>query len=123
MLITKPEKVHEDSRGYIIDILAEGFDSTTLLTMNSGAVRGNHFHKETDQWLYVLSGSVIAAGQMLGGEVVKELVTEGHLIQNLAGERHAIKAMQDSVLIAFTRGPRSAGKYEEDTHRLTAALL
>ena len=47
----KIKPVFSDHRGDIIDILTGiEIDAVTLITFSKGAVRANHYHKETTQW-------------------------------------------------------------------------
>ena len=50
---------HQDKRGVIIDILEnQKINAITLITIKKGAVRGNHYHKKTYQWNYIISGKM-----------------------------------------------------------------
>ena len=49
----------KDRRGKIIDLIEnEKINAVTLITIKKGAVRGNHYHKKTWQWNYVISGKM-----------------------------------------------------------------
>ena len=46
-----------DHRGSIIDLIQkEKINAVTYITINKNKVRGNHFHKRTYQWNYIVSG-------------------------------------------------------------------
>jgi len=49
---------HKDKRGIISDIIQKNVNSITYITIKKGKIRGNHFHKRTTQWNYILSGKV-----------------------------------------------------------------
>ena len=50
---------HKDIRGIISDILEnENINAITLITIKKGSIRGNHYHKKTYQWNYVISGKM-----------------------------------------------------------------
>lgn len=106
----------EDARGVIQDLLVQ-IDSVTEIFTREGAVRGNHTHAETKQWTYVVSGSMLTA-QGLPGEVEHRLIGTGSLLYEPPGVPHAWKAMEDTTVLVFTRGPRSGEDYESDTRRL-----
>jgi len=53
-------------------------------------------------------------------EVVME---KGDLIEVMPNESHAFKALENSSLVVFTKGPRGGKEYESDTFRLDKALL
>ncbi len=56
--ILKPTFTRTDARGVLHEILNQGsWESIVGGTMNPGAVMGNHYHKETLVFFYLLSGS------------------------------------------------------------------
>ena len=67
MIVKDIKKNFEDNRGIITDIIVkERIDYVTIITNKKGAVRGNHYHKETIQYLYVLEGSILVASKFEG---------------------------------------------------------
>ena len=49
----------KDKRGRIVDIFTnQPKDHCTLVTFNKKAVRGNHFHKKSTQYAFVISGKL-----------------------------------------------------------------
>ena len=115
---------HEDARGIIRDIIAGvTVDSVSLITCKTGAVRANHYHKETTQYTYVVSGRLTYACQVEGGQVETREVAEGDITKSLPGERHAFKALEDSVILQLSHGPRQGMDYEKDTFRLETPIL
>ena len=124
MIVKHIEKAFEDERGSIADVLEdETIEHVTLITTAKGAVRGNHFHRETYQWLYVLSGAlryVVRAGE---GSLESGVVGAGDLLMTGPMEAHALEAVEDTNMIVMTRGPRGGREYESDTFRLDEALI
>ena len=124
MIIKKITTDFEDHRGVISDILVkEKIDYVTIIYNNKGAIRGNHYHKETIQFLYVLEGSILVASQKKGKEVEEKVLKKGSLLFNEAREAHAIKSLEDSKLLILTRGLRGGKDYETDTYKLHKPLL
>ena len=124
MIIKKITTDFEDHRGVISDILVkEKIDYVTIIYNNKGAIRGNHYHKETIQFLYVLEGSILVASQKKGKEVEEKVLKEGSLLFNEARESHAIKSLEHSKLLILTRGLRGGKDYETDTYKLDKPLL
>lgn len=110
-------KSFADHRGTIEDILEGPIDCVTSIFTKAGAVRGNHIHKETIQWTYVVSGELdVYSGHGTGFTVYGP----GSLISEPPAIPHAWKARKDTVVLVFTRGPRSGENYEADTKRLDA---
>lgn len=114
----------EDARGEIRDILVEDVDAITYVSFKKGAVRGNHYHEHTTQWDYVLSGSLECYTRVgFDGVVQRTLLGPGDLARHPAGEHHAFKALEDSVLLSCTKGPRRGADYEQDVIRLKEPMV
>jgi oxalate decarboxylase/phosphoglucose isomerase-like protein (cupin superfamily) len=123
MRITRDECKHKDNRGEIIDVMVkEKIEYVTLITSVAGSARGNHYHKETVQWVYILRGKIKLLTQMPGGPVVETILEKGTLAMTAPMERHAMIAMKNSAFMVFTRGKRGGENYEKDTYRLSKPL-
>ena len=114
---------HEDERGSILSMVNEKCCNVSLITSQKGSLRGNHYHKETIQFLYVLEGKILVASQIKGEKVKKEILESGSMLFNEASESHAIKSLEDSKLLILTRGLRGGKNYESDTFKLDEPLL
>ncbi len=123
MDVTKITTDFEDERGAITDILRqEPIDYVTVITSKKGALRGNHVHKETVQYVYVMDGRLKALSQMPGEPVRTAVLSKGDLIVNMPQEGHAFEALEDTTFLVLTRGPRGGENYEDDTFRLETPL-
>jgi quercetin dioxygenase-like cupin family protein len=113
-----PEAACEDDRGAITDLVDDAVDAVTLVFTEAGAIRGNHYHEQTTQWAYVVSGSLlVTTGQQ------ETVVNAGEMVVNAPGEPHAWKALADTVCVVVAQGPRAGGDYEIDTYRLATSLF
>lgn len=118
------EPAYVDDRGLIADILEnEPIHHVTLITSRRGAIRGNHYHDETIQYLYMIEGRMRLTTQMPGGTVESVILSKGDLAVNVPAERHAMRALDDCVFMVFTKGPRGGRDFESDTHRLAEDAL
>lgn len=123
MELRKIQVSFEDQRGEIIDILEKReIDSATLITSKRGAVRGNHYHKKSVQYAYIISGRMRLLTRMPGEELVEAIAESGDLVYTPAEERHTFIALEDSVFLVLTKGPRGGKSYEADTYRLAKGL-
>lgn len=124
MKITRLRPAVKDRRGTITDIL-DGVpqNSVTIITSKKGAVRGNHVHKRTVQWTYLLSGRVRYVSRKGNGKVKSAVMRPGDLAESPAGEAHTIVTLADCAFLAISRGPRHGKSYESDTFRLTEPLV
>jgi quercetin dioxygenase-like cupin family protein len=124
MNVVKITPAFSDARGEIIDILKNSVvEYATLITSKKGAVRANHFHKETFQYVYILEGRMRVVSQMPGKRQEEVLLNRGDLIVNVPLEHHAFEAIDDCTMLVLTRGPRGGEDYEKDTYRLDRPLI
>lgn len=112
---------HEDERGVIQDLLTTLLNSVTEIYTKAGAVRGNHIHYQTVQWTYVVSGRLQVTSRKPGGEPVTRVHGTRDMFCDQPGVAHAWRALEDTVVLVFTRGPRSGENYEDDVVRLRPA--
>lgn len=115
----------EDHRGTIRDILTHTpVEHITVIESKKDAVRGNHYHKETLQYDYVVSGKMKILSRKEGSDLVEVTIAEpGDLILHDHGEAHALIALKDSIFLAITQGTRGGEDYEKDTYRLAEPLV
>jgi quercetin dioxygenase-like cupin family protein len=124
MKVVKISPAFSDARGDIIDILKNStVEYATLITSKRGAIRANHFHKETYQYVYMLEGRTRVVSQMPGDPVEEVVLEKGDLIVNVPLERHAFEAVDDCTMLVLTKGPRGGDDYEKDTYRLDVPLI
>jgi dTDP-4-dehydrorhamnose 3,5-epimerase-like enzyme len=112
---------HEDDRGVIQDLL----EDVTHITTEAGAVRGNHYHRETWQWTIVMKGRLLMA---TGNLDLLPLFDEREVgpfecVKHPPGWAHAWRALEDTECLVLTRGPRSGKNYEDDVVRLPEPML
>lgn len=126
MKIDRLKIAHSDHRGSIRDILDNvPLNSIAILTSKKGVVRGNHYHKKTVQWTYLLKGRVRYVSQPVAkkGPKRSSVMLPGDLAVSPPGEAHTVVALADSEFLAISRGPRHGENYEADTYRLEVPLV
>lgn len=124
MKIIETKANFSDDRGQIVDLFdQENINAATYISFTKNAVRANHYHKETTQYNYVVSGSIRLVTQMDSEEPKETILKKGSLVVTVPNEKHALQALEDSELIVFTRGPRAGINYENDTYRLSEPLI
>jgi quercetin dioxygenase-like cupin family protein len=124
MKIIKTAVSFSDARGEILDLIENDLiNAVTIVTFKQGAVRGNHYHKDTTQYNYLLSGKIKLVCQVPGGKITETIMDKGDFIVTLPNERHALVGLEDAELLVLTRGPRGGKEYESDTFRLETPLV
>jgi len=84
-------------------------------------VRGNHYHKLSIHYDYVLKGQLEVFRKLPYGPLKKTVANANDLLFTGMNERHALRALEDSEIMVFTRGPRGGRNYEVDTYRLNGS--
>ena len=120
----------EDRRGKIIDVFVNSpKEHCLIVTFTKGAVRGNHFHKKSTQFSFVLSGELdyyFAKVDKKSGKlkkIIKKTVKKNTFNTHKPYEAHAFKSKKKSVLVAISCGIRGGSRYEKDTFRLKNKLI
>ena len=111
-----------DDRGSITDIFyMSNMNHGCIITNQPGAVRGNHYHKFTTQYTYILSGTLTYYSRSIGGDEPTDVfdAVAGDMIISAPLEIHAMRSGSDGcVFIAFAEGRRGGADYESDTYRV-----
>ncbi|MDC3126132.1 cupin domain-containing protein [Candidatus Pelagibacter sp.] len=128
-MIKKKKINYRDKRGYILDIFVnDPKDHCTLVTFNKNSIRGNHFHKKSTQYSFILEGKLymfLAKVDLKGsviGKIKRQIVVKNDLIVHEPLMSHAFKAITKSSMLAFANGTRGGKNYEKDTYRLKEKL-
>jgi dTDP-4-dehydrorhamnose 3,5-epimerase-like enzyme len=115
--------IQEDERGSITDIVEQvDFNGATIIRSKAGSVRGNHFHKKTIQYVYVLSGKMKCLAQKPQQQVMMAIVKQGDLVSHDLLESHSFEALEDTLFLVLSSGLRTGKDYEKDTYRLESPL-
>jgi dTDP-4-dehydrorhamnose 3,5-epimerase-like enzyme len=129
-MITKKKINQKDKRGYILDIfINDPKDHCTVVSFNEKAIRGNHFHKKSEQYSFILEGRLLMylakvdKEGKIKGNLKKKIVKKNDLISHKPYEAHAFKAITKSIMLAFADGLRGGKNYEKDTFRLKEKLI
>ena len=129
-IFQKKKKNFSDIRGYIRDVFQNSpKDHCSIVTFNKGAVRGNHYHKKSTQYSYLLSGkltlrySKVDKNGNIKGKINKKIIGPNILITHRPYEAHAFIANKKSLMIAFADGLRGGKDYEKDTYRLKYKII
>jgi quercetin dioxygenase-like cupin family protein len=111
------DPAHVDERGEIHNVFEGHTGHIALITSKKGTVRGNHYHKEDYQYIYLLSGAFESHCCEVANPEKKNVleVKPGDIVDTPPLIAHAQKFTEDSVFLALTTREREQGKYETDT--------
>ncbi len=80
----------------------EGMQYIAMVELRAGAIRGNHFHRIKQEWMYVFSGSVRLTVSELDNSARETVLLEaGDLVFIPAGIAHAIRTIEPGQALEF----------------------
>lgn len=109
-----------DARGSIFDIVEKQISHVGLITSTVGAVRGNHYHKTSTQFSYIVKGKFkFITSDIDGSNRVETILEEGDYSEIPPGVVHTYVALTDgAVFLDMTTLARGEKGYEDDTVRV-----
>lgn len=117
---TKLEPPFIDNRGIIQNILNIPINAVALITSKAGAVRSNHWHKENDHYLYILSGSLEYYERALGedGKDIKPVIYKiGDMFYTGPMKVHKVVFIEDTVMLSLGKNIKTHESHEADLVR------
>ena len=102
--VYEPEVAFEDERGYIINIVEHStFAHVAIISSASGSIRGNHYHPDQAQWLYVVSGRMVTrAVDVISGQRWNHYVEKKHMEYMPPGIAHAYYFPKNTLMLNIT---------------------
>jgi|UPI000363FF17 quercetin dioxygenase-like cupin family protein len=90
----------EDERGYLKQISHENYGQVNVLFTKRGVKRGNHYHKVSTEYFFVISGSVNITVKQ--GEVIEtEVFTSGDFFEISPNIIHSMDFIEDCIMVAM----------------------
>jgi len=118
--VKKINPVFIDERGEISDLLNNPINHVGLITTKAGAVRGEHYHKLSTQYSYILSGKfeVLIARVDNPKQIKKIILNAGEIVTISPRTIHKFRAIEDSVMVDMISESRTGTNYETDVVRV-----
>ena len=115
-----------DERGSISDIFYNTVmqHAAIIESKQAGVIRGNHYHKQTTQSVFVIKGKLRYWWQPVDRSVPAQsvIVQENSLITSPHCEIHTLEMLEPNTFIVFSSGPRGGQDYESDTFRVPSIV-
>jgi len=110
-----------DVRGRILDVLYKDEINHIAIveTDFAGVIRGNHYHKQSTQHIFMVRGALRYWYQPVDKSqpIQSVLINEYSLVTTPPYEIHALEMIGPSQFMVFTHGLRGGIDYESDTFR------
>ncbi|HVD98834.1 MAG TPA: cupin domain-containing protein [Cytophagaceae bacterium] len=123
-IIDRQEVKNSDEKGIMMDLIKEAsINSVSYITCKKGFVRGNHYHKYTTHYNYIISGKIMLVTQVGNHEPTKTILGKGNMYMTIPMEKHAYFALEDTELMVLAKGPSGSEEFESDTYPLWEPLI
>lgn len=102
MEVLNTEFAHSDDRRTLLQLLTADIKQVNLYQAKKSARLGNHFHKETTEYFYIVKGSVLYNN--------KTTLSNGQIFVVKPQEHHLLECMTDVTLMTFLTKPYTKEK-------------
>lgn len=118
--IKKISPVFSDETKSITDLLNKPVNHVGLITNEKDSIGGNHYHKLSTQYSYILYGKyeVLLAPWDQPFNVKKIILNSGEMIIIPPKVIHRFKTMEKAVMIDIVTESREGTGYEDDVYRI-----
>ena len=106
-----PEFLHKDHRRTLYQLLTADFKQVNLYEAHKGAILGDHHHKITYEYFYILKGSF-----MLDVNKKRQVVGRGEFFLVEPGEKHVLECLSVTGSF-FTFLTKPYTKEDTDTYK------
>lgn len=114
------QPVFTDERGEIFDILEERIGHVGMVTFVPGVTRGNHYHKISTQYSYILEGTVRLVTSNVDGSNRQEYILKPGTCTILPPLTvHTYTAVTEAKMLDLSTLSRNDDGYEKDTVKLS----
>jgi quercetin dioxygenase-like cupin family protein len=96
-----------DERGTLVEILNTGTWRAVLFgEMHPGAVMGNHFHRKTEVYLFLVRGQArVTAVNVETGERSESTLSAGEGVRLPVNESHAVRFLEAALFVMLKSQP------------------
>ena len=97
MIVLEKDSIHEDGRRRITQLLTASIKQVNVYDAKKGSSLGNHYHKETVEYFYIIRGKVIYNNS--------RIFDSGELFAVYPEEVHTIECLEDTKFMTFLSRP------------------
>lgn len=112
----KPNFIHEDERGGLIQLVREGYSQVNYIYSKKDCIRGNHYHKINTEAFYIIKGKIRL---ILEKEKLREEYefNTGDMFQIFPEVRHTFEYIEDTELISLYSKGVELGNGQMDMYK------
>ena len=105
MNVLQEESFHEDNRRSITQLFTADTKQVNVYQAKKGATLGNHYHKETTEYFYIVRGTVIYN--------TERIFSTGDIFVVHPQEVHTLKCITDTKFMTFLTKAYSEGDKDQ----------
>jgi|TARA_B110000902_G_scaffold230324_1_gene271751 dTDP-4-dehydrorhamnose 3,5-epimerase-like enzyme len=94
----------KNDRGYLVEFPVKDFNikQVNILFSYANTIRGNHFHKETEEYFYIINGKVSVTTTDVNTKEEKIFIVEsGGYFHVYPYNLHVLKFIEDTHIMSF----------------------
>ena len=102
MNLKKP--VIKNDRGYLVEFPVKDFNikQVNILFSYANTIRGNHFHKETEEYFYIIKGRVsVSLTDINSNEKQVFIIETGECFHVYPYQMHVLSFIEDTHIMSF----------------------
>lgn len=112
-----PYATHADARGRFRGLTRDGWAEVNFIETRAGEVRGNHYHRETRELFFIVSGDVqIEVKDLATGQRTEFVARAGDIFVIEPMELHIFRVLTDAQWINMLSRPMDPD--HPDLHRV-----
>ena len=100
----KKEKSLENDRGYLVEFISGKYNikQVNILFSFANTVRGNHYHKVTEEFFYVIEGEAkVVLRNIKTGQVTKFIISSKESFTVTPYHYHTLEFIRDTQILSF----------------------
>lgn len=97
----KPDFIHSDSRGFLVQLCSKGkWSQVNFIKSEQGSKRGNHYHQINRELFYVINGRFNLTLEIDGDKFTYDIIAEDmFIIEPLV--RHSFEYIEETMIITM----------------------
>lgn len=102
LTILEPDFKFKNETGLLIQLVHEGWDQVNVLISEKNSTRGGHYHKESKEVFYIISGKTkLLLSDENTNESKEYILSEGEMFMISPYQRHTFTFEEDTVMVSL----------------------
>ncbi|MCI8322808.1 MAG: cupin domain-containing protein [Lachnospiraceae bacterium] len=99
--VIKPDFEFQDERGFLLQLVHEGFRQFNIIFSRQGVFRGGHYHQENTEAFYVISGSFELTVKTENAVEEKYIFQKGEMFLIPPYVSHSFSYLEDTLIASM----------------------